>query len=262
MGIYKNTNVINSLPGGTRESVFAMLTEYNADPTKEIKVWEFMMNPQTLSYGGNSDYAASGTFAAREQEQQFINSGNQTLTIPDIVLDSYHENKSSEILLDGLEELRKAKISESKFSPIVLSFVWGKKRFAPCGLTSIEWVENGWLGGDVAKAKLRISLLKFPTPGKLGLQNIALELIAMQLTERQLADASNAVNQYLKDNTALLSPTVQNLVRSGQYKITTDRETAIVTVTDTQGKTIGVAGTYSKGIIDPSTSTLIVNNGN
>lgn len=261
MSIYKNNVVLDSLPGGSTDRVFAVLTEYNADPTKEIKVWEFLLNPQSLSYSGASNYAASGTFAAREQEQQFINSENQTLNIPDIILDTYHEGKSCEALLEGLEELRKAKISESKFSPSILSFVWGKKRFSPCGLTNVERVENGWLSGETAKAKLRISLLKFPTPGKLGLQNIAPELITMQLTERQLADASNAVNAYLKAALGSLSTTVQNLVRSGQYKVTTDRETAIVTITDTQGKALGVAGTYSKGIIDPSTSTLINSNG-
>ncbi len=244
-----NASAIANLPAASKSQVEAVLMEYSVDPTTEKKLWTFFYNPSVLRFSGDAKYSESGTFAAREQDMQYGNSTGLTLEIPNLYLDSYCLGKSLKPILDGLDELRKADIKQSKFSPPILSFVFGSRRFAPCVLTRVGWDEVAWLGGQPARAQMNMTLMEIPAPGKLGLAAIApeqqtLNQLPTDLTERQRGEGSAKAKEWLNANIQAVSPEVQSLVRSNTYKLATDAKTGDVTMQKADGTAIGVVGRW------------------
>lgn len=253
-----NSAAIANLPTAQKNWVEAFLIEYSVEETVEEKrLWQFQYNPSVLRFSGESKWNAVETFAAREADQQFGSSTGLTLEIPNIYLDTFCLGKSLKPLLDGLDELRKADIRQSKFNPTILSFVFGSRRFSPCVLTRLNWDEVAWLGGEPARVQLSMTLQQLPIPGKLGLAAIApeLQLPPEGLTERQRGEGSEAAKKWLTDNAQTLSPDVQNLVRSNGYKLSTDAD-GKVTMTNAAGQAIGILGTWDGSQLDTSGSTI------
>lgn len=255
---FQNRSVLDKLPQAIRSiDAVAKLVEYNIDPTQEISVWEFLSNPQSLKFTGNTRYDDAGTFAASVQDQTFNTSSGLTLNLSDLMLETYRYGKTVKPLLEGIEALRKPDISKGVFVPKILSFIFGEFRFSPCVISgSIDWNETAWLNGLAARATLSFSLLQLPTPGKLGLSEIAPELVPRSFTDRQLEDSAKAAKTYLEQNIEKFSETVVGYIRANSYKITTDRSTGVITMTDSQGKTIGVIGTYDGKTIDDTDNTI------
>jgi hypothetical protein len=257
-----NQSAIANLPAASKSQAEAVLMEYSIDPTTEKKLWTFLYNPSVLRFSGDAKYSESGTFAAREQDMQYGNSTGLTLEIPNLYLDSYCLGKSLKPLLEGIDELRKADIKQSRFSPPILSFVFGSRRFSPCVLTRVGWDEVNWLGGEPARAQMNLTLQQIPEPGKLGLGAIAPELQSLDqlpadLTERQREEGSAAAKEHLNANIQTLSPEVQGLVRSNAYKLGTDAATGDVTMVRADGTAIGVVGRWDgKELATENVSTL------
>lgn len=255
---YINKSVLDKLPQANRQTdAIARLVEYNTDPTVENAVWEFLSNPQSLKLSGQTKYDDAGTFGANVQDQTYGTSSGLTLDVSDIMLETYRYGKTSRPLLEGIDKLRKPDISKGIFAPKVLSFIFGEFRFSPCVIAGgINWNETAWLNGLTARATLSFSLLQLPIPGKLGLSEIAPELIPQRFTDRQLEDASKAAKAYLEENIQNYSETVVGYIRSSSYKLTTDRSTGVISMTDSQGKAIGVVGAYDGKTLDPATNTI------
>lgn len=247
----KNDAAIATLPNAPKSWVTAHLLEYKADRKAETsKLWSFQYNPQRLKYAIAPKWSPSETMSVREPDLQFGGTEPKTLEINDIYLDSYCQGKSLQPLLDGLEELAKADLSRSRFAPLVLSFVWGHKRFAPCVLTALEWEESGWLAGAPARVQLNMKLTRVPPPQQLGQQPIPPEPDPVEdgptkpLTDRQRQDASNNAKKWLQDNQTKLPTAVSTLVKSNAYLLATDKATGDVTMTNGKGEKLGIVGRW------------------
>lgn len=255
---FHNRSVLEKLPQANRNTdAIAKLVEYNSDPTAEIAVWEFFSNPQSLKFSGQTKYDDAGTFNARIQDQTFGSSSGLTLDISDLMLETYRYGRTFKPLLEGIEELRKPDITKGIFAPKVLSFIFGEFRFSPCVISgNINWNETAWLNGLAARATLSFSLLQLPTPGKLGLSEIAPELVPQRFTDRQLEDSSKAAKEYLEANIQNYSETVVGYIRANTYKLTTDRASGVIQMTDPQGKTIGTIGIYDGKTINDKENNI------
>jgi hypothetical protein len=246
-----NQAAIAALTPAEKSNVEAYLIEYSIDPSAANRLWTFFLNPSVLSFSGETKYTSSETFAARVQDQQFGGSSGQVLEIPNLYLDSYCLNKSLRPLLEGIEELRRADLKNSKFSPPILSLIWGSRRFAPCVLTRVKWDEAAWLGGEPARVQMNLSFVQVPPPGERGIAAIPPEpdiptdgSPAQDLTERQRQDGSAKAKEWLNANVSELDTNTQSLVRSNRYRLSTDAKTGDVTMFDVDGKTLGVVGRW------------------
>lgn len=248
MAIY-NTVVANSLPTAEKNRVEAYLLEYSTDPNAGKRVWSFLYNPSLLRFSGEAVYSSIGAFASRESDQQFNYSTGLTLEVPNIYLDSYCMKRSLRPLVEGIDELRKASIKQSRFSPPVLSFVFGSKRFAPCVLTKVSWDEAAWLGGEPARAQMNLTFLQIPAPGKLGLNAIAPELktnaLETPLTERQQDEAKTKAEEWLKANLNNVDPQLKTRIEEKDYDLTVDPNTGEVKLKTGDENLNGIVGRWT-----------------
>lgn len=261
-----NQDAISKLPSAPKGWVEAYLIEYSTDLSVEERLWTFFYNPQMLRFSGDAKYNETGTFAAREQNQQFGYSSGLTLEVPRLYLDSYCLGKSLRPLLEGLDELRKADVKKSKFNPPILSFIWGSRRFSPCVLTRISWDESAWLSGEPARVQMSLTFLQVPKPGALGAKMTTTTFDAdkkalegkprQELTDRQRQDASTKAREWLAANQQTLDSTTQNLVRSNRYKLLTDAKTGDVTMLDLKGQKVGTVGRWDGKTFTDQVSTL------
>ncbi|NJR38521.1 MAG: hypothetical protein HC781_06340 [Leptolyngbyaceae cyanobacterium CSU_1_4] len=246
-----NQAAIAALTAAQKSHVEAYLIEYSVDPASADRLWTFFLNPSVLSFSGETKYTASDTYAARVQDQQFGNSTGLTLEIANLYLDSYCMGKSLRPLLEGINELRKADLKNSKFNPPILSFVFGARRFSPCVITRVKWDEAAWLGGEPARAQLSITLMEVPVPGERGVAAIPPEPEAptdgsppQELTERQRQDGSTKAKEWLNANVGSLETSLQSIVRTNRYRLSTDAKTGDVTIFDLEGKSLGTVGRW------------------
>ena len=292
-----NTEVLESLPSAENRRVMAYLLAYDAPVTAPIApgdaeaahaesatsgessvsgdisvmppgysdgsasssfVWKFLINPATLRYSRSAQYSDTQTFAARVQDLQYFLTNGETLDISNVLMDSWHDGKSLQPLIDGLNKLMEAKVEDGKFSPPVLSFIFGSKRFAPCVLTQVSRDEAGWLGGDPAIAQISMTLKQLPEDRGTGIAQ-ATTLAGsnantdspieptensegkprMPLTDAQAATASQYAKEYLTQQLSKFSPEVQQVIRSNSYLLLTDRETGDVQMLKKDGTAIG-----------------------
>ena len=122
--------------------------------------WRFLVNPQSLSFSRSAKYVEAGTPALNSQIMQWTGSTGRTMSISNLLLDTWYEGRSVKPLITGLERLMDARLDKGKFAPPVLSFVWGRRRFSPCVLTEIKIDEAGWLDGEPALAVAEMTLLE------------------------------------------------------------------------------------------------------
>lgn len=268
----------------SRDRCYAYLMLYSPDGVQQTEseqiVWRFLANPSKLEFSRSAKYNEAATFAAPKQDQHYHLSTGRTLKINEILFDLWQHGKSIQPTLDGIELLLEAKLGEGNFAPPVLSFVWGQRRFAPCVLTEVSWVETGWHGGEPARAALSITLLEIPKreargdasipedERKLLEEEIAaaereaeeakkkLEKLKQPLTERQQSEGQDAAKKFLEENKDKLNPEVANLIESGEYKLETDQETGAVNLTNEKGEAIGRVGQWNGDKLNTEVGTL------
>lgn len=259
MSVYHQA-ILNSLPDATRETktAKAYLFDYNQTAQGQY-LWAFLYSPSTLEFSRSAKYSESQTLSAKKQDLQYGYTGGRSLTINEIVLDSWQQGKTIQPLLDGLEKLLECDINKKQYSPPILSFVFGSRRFGPCVLSNISWTETGWLGGQPARATMKITLLEIPEPlsqAKLEQkkqQTQSNQAVSRQsqgmprtpLTERQAILASDRAKDFLKKNVSRLKPDVQAMAKASSYKLLTDRSSGDIVFINPKGQKIGVVGRFN-----------------
>lgn len=247
----RNPIAIAKLPKAEKATAEAYLIQYSADAKSEQRLWTFQYNPSILKFSGEAKYSTVETFATRSPDQQFANSSAQKLEIPNIYLETYSERKSLKPLLDGIDELRKAKLDKRQFSPPILLFVFGSRRFGPCVITNVSWDEASWLGGAPARAQLSLSFLEVPKPGVLGMKAIPPEpdppkdgKPSKPLTDRQKEEAIAKAQEWLKSNESKLDPRIVTTLKKKEFKLEPDPKSGDVTMLDPKGAKIGIVGRW------------------
>lgn len=275
-----------SEPGKAKEGTDKAEQSGGADAASLI-TWNFLINPSQLNYSRKANYTPSGTLNSNAPVMQFFSTDALVLKIDDVLLESWHDGRSLQPLLDGLNKLLEAKIDQGKFAPPVLSFVWGSKRFGPCVLLDISYNETAWLSGDPASVILNLTLQQLPP--EIERENnplFAPDLLVqntddgmqpdesaegaeprMPLTERQANDVRLMTAKYLMQNSELWKPEVQReieiLGELGLYRQISVSEDGVATFISTESGPLAILrsnGDFSdaSGVVDTSLSSSIV----
>jgi biotin carboxyl carrier protein len=251
-----NTQALATLPNAKRQSggVEAVLLEYDISGNAPKPLWLFLVNPQVLRFQRNAKYAEISPLASKQSELQYTGSEGLSLSIQNLILMTWYEGKSLRPLLEGVNKLLEADINNKKYSPPILKFQMGAREFGPCVLTSVQWDEAAWLGGEPATVQLSLELKEVPkavSRGKVEAStNKQVEEAKqtrekqgkprLKLTERQRADASNAAKKYLEKNVNVWSADIQAAIKGNKYKLSTDADSGVVTMIGVGGAKLGV----------------------
>ena len=234
--------------------VQAWLMEYKLTADGD-RLWEFWYPPQTLKFSGQANYTEQATLSAREHDWQFGSSSGLRLEIPNLVLDSYCLGRTVQPLMDGLDELRKAKPTEGIFAPPVLLFAFGGRTFGPCVLTNIQWDEVAWLSGEAARLQLSLTLQQIPKPPNAGTPTEpAADTSAAEkerdgkprkpLTLRQRQDGSTKAIEWLRANPSALPAQLKAVVTANTFRVSTDTDSGDVRIFAADGTELGTVGRW------------------
>lgn len=250
-----NDKAYNQLPDADKQGnpIEAVLLEYDISGNAAKPLWLFLVNPQSLRFSREAKYTEISPLASQRSEIQYTATTGQTLSIPDLILQTWYCGKSLRPLIEGINLLIEADIKKKKYAPPILKFQWGTREFGPCVLTNIQWEESAWLGGEPASVRLGLELKEAPkaiSRGEIEQQKTkALETAKttrekqgkprLPLTDRQRSDASTAAKKYLETNIKQWAADVQATIRSNKYKLSTDASSGAVTMIGIGGKAIG-----------------------
>ncbi|MCC5636325.1 hypothetical protein LC593_10735 [Nostoc sp. CHAB 5844] len=250
-----NDKAYNGLPDASKQSkgIEAVLLEYDISGNNPKPLWLFLVNPQSLRFSREAKYTEISPLASQRSEIQYTATTGQTLSIPDLILQTWYCGKSLRPLIEGIQRLMEADIKNKKYAPPILKFQMGTREFGPCVLTNIQWEESAWLGGEPASVRLGLELKEVPkaiSRGEIEQQKTKnLEAAKatrekqgkprLPLTDRQRADAVAAAKKYLEANIKQWAADVQAAIRGNKYKLSTDANTGTVTMIGTGGKAIG-----------------------
>ncbi|RCJ20129.1 hypothetical protein A6S26_05255 [Nostoc sp. ATCC 43529] len=248
-------SVYSQLPEASKEgaSIEAVLLEYDISGNAAKPLWQFLVNPQSLRFSREAKYTEISPLASQRSEVQYVATTGQTLSIPDLILQTWYCGKSLRPLIEGINLLLQADIKNKKYAPPILKFQWGTREFGPCVLTNIQWEESAWLGGEPASVKLGLELKEVPkaiSRGEIEQQKTkAMETAKttrekqgkprLPLTDRQRADASTAAKKYLETNIKQWAADVQAAIRGNKYKLSTDANSGAVAMIGVGGKAVG-----------------------
>lgn len=255
-----NNKVLEGLtPGDRITDIYAYLID---GVGKEV--FNFLYNPEQKEFSRSAKYSSSVTALTSLPSQQYSHTTGLILQLSDLLLESHSEGKTCKLLLQRLQGLMVADPSKGKYAPSPVTFKWGKDTFGPAVITNLKWVETGWLGGEVASARVDITLEEVPatsSPNKSKSEapgdrlQTALNKTNL-LTDRQVDEASVKANQWLKSNTKKLSESISNLVKSGNYKISVTKN-GTISMFSNKNKSLGTVGLYKNDKLDVSSSSLI-----
>jgi hypothetical protein len=255
-----NEQAYNSLSTANKESkaIAAVLLEYDISGNAPKPLWVFLVNPQSLRFSREAKYTEISPLASQRSEIQYASTTGQTLSIPDLILQTWYCGKSLRPLIEGINLLLEADIKNKKYAPPILKFQMGTREFGPCVLTNIQWEESAWLGGEPASVKLGLELKEVPktiSRGEIELQltkgmetaKITREKQGkprLPLTDRQRTDASAAAKKYLETNIKQWAADVQAAIRGSKYKLLTDASSGAVAMVGVGGKSVGTVLTW------------------
>jgi hypothetical protein len=269
-----NRSVWTTLPTVSRDSqeIEAALIEFDISGKSEKPAWKFFVNPKSLQIQDKAVFTEVTTQAARVTHRHYSHSTGAKLSIQDLRFAGWLWGKSVKPSLDGLQELLRCRPDKNEFSPKLLLFVMGRRRFGPCVLEEVQWEESQWLGGDAAGIKLSLTLVEVPKPltpaekeererqRQLALADMRASQgkPPLELTPRQQEEVTKAAKAYLAANKDQFSDTVQALIQKGNYKLKVDAATGAVTMTDDKGTAIGTVLTYDGKTLTAGTPTTTV----
>ncbi|AFY49010.1 hypothetical protein Nos7524_3210 [Nostoc sp. PCC 7524] len=258
-----NQAVLNGLnPARKVADVYAYLID---DLNKTVFV--FLYNPEEKRFSRQSIYNEGITALTSTPSQQYNYTTGRTLNLSNLLLESYSSGKTCKLLLDRLQALMVANPSNRKFNLSPVYFKWGADTFGPAVITDLNWNETSWLNGQVASARVNLTLLEIPPsqlPNKALIESSdnrqqAAQNTSKVVTDRQKQDATSKTRAWLNQNVKKMSISTGNLVRSNKYKLNISSQ-GVITLLDSKSKLIGTVGTYKDGKIDHTKEDIAFEN--
>ena len=268
-----NKSALNALPSAQKSGARfeAVLLEFDLNGNQEKPAWRFLINPKELQFSQTAQYSKVSTIASSVADRQFTGGTGATLKITDMVMDTFCYGKSLRPLIEGAQALMRARIDKSEFQPPILAFKVGSRRFAPCVLVSLDWVESRSLSGEPARVVMAMTLEEIPRPLTKAEQEVKERLkqdtIAdrresdgkprRELTFRQITNSTAAAKAYLNANKSAFTGEIQGIISRGLYFTKVDKSTGDVTILSGDSA-LGVVGRSlgDKLIANDTVSTL------
>ena len=262
-----NKSALNALPSAQKSGARfeAVLLEFDINGNEEKPAWRFLINPKELQFSQSAQYSKVSTIASSVADRQFTGGTGATLKITDMVMDTFCYGKSLRPLIEGAQALMRARIDKSEFQPPILAFKVGSRRFAPCVLISLDWVESRSLSGEPARVVMAMTLEEIPRPLTKAEQEVKEKLkqdtIAdrresdgkprRELTFRQIKFADDSVRAYLQANKSAFTGEIQGIISRGLYFSKVDKNTGDVTI---------LSGDSALGVVARSLGDKIIAN--
>jgi len=262
-----NKSALNALPSAQKSGARfeAVLLEFDLNGNQEKPAWRFLINPKELQFSQTAQYSKVSTIASSVADRQFTGGTGATLKITDMVMDTFCHGKSLRPLIEGAQALMRARIDKNEFQPPVLAFKVGSRRFAPCVLISLDWVESRSLSGEPARVVMAMTLEEIPRPLTKAEQEVKERLkqdtIAdrresdgkprRELTFRQITDSTLAAKKYLQDNKSVFTGEIQGIISRNLYFTKVDKNTGDVTI---------LSGDSALGIVGRSLGDKLIAN--
>jgi len=246
-----NENVVNNLSNATRTSdIFAYIIDVNNN-----SVYTFLFNPESKSFSREAKYIEAVTALTSTPSQQYFYTSGLTLQLSNLLLESYNRDKTCKSLLQSLQGLMVANPIDGKYTPTPVTFKWGVDSFGPAVITNLDWVETSWLNGEVASARVNLTLLEIPDASNQPTNTVPSNPPNRKLTDRQKIDASSKAQSWLKSNINKLTDNAAALVRTNSYKLLT-YDDGVVVMVDTKNVIVGIVGRYVDGKLFTNNNTL------
>ena len=211
-------------------------------------LYTFLYNPESKEYSRSIEYGESEIALSSVAPLQYKRTSGRTLSLPDLLLESWSDSRSLRPQLEGLEALAVADPANGKFSPPIVYFAWGSEVFGAAVLTDISWKETLWVGGEPAEARLNITLKQVPNPtdpkfkpptapvqaaandgvkraiatATNNVPDVAAQSNSQSLTDRQRQDGVSKAAAYVAANLSTLPTPVRQAYRSRSYAIAVD----------------------------------------
>lgn len=254
-----NTQVLEGLNSASKTpNIYAYLQD-----SADRAVYQFLFNPEEKRFSRRANYNSGVTALSSTPSQQYEHTTGLTLQLSNLLLQSFAERKTCKLLLQRLQSLMVADPANGRYSPTTVFFTWGNDKFGPAVITSLDWSETAWLDGQVAEARVNLTLQevpnKIPTTNQSQSNLESAPTTLRSLTNRQKTDASNKAIGWLRSNLKRFSDTTKALISSNRFKLLT-LDNGTVNLTDTKGKNLGVVGVYKDGKLDTKQNTLIRSN--
>lgn len=255
-----NEKVLSGLNSSEKvEGIYASLID---ELNKESYV--FLFNPEEKRFSRQANYTEGVTALSSTPSQHYNYTSGLTLILPNLLLETYTQGKNCKLLLQRIQSLMVADPKKGQYSPTPVKFVWGKDSFGPAVVKDVGWVETSWLNGEVASARVDITLMEIPEDQlsqKARSQASQERLQAasntpQKLTDRQKQEARLKADNWLKTNIKKFSENVSYIVRAKNYIITTD-DSGGITLYDKKARKLGTIGVYKNGSLNTSKNDLI-----
>ncbi|MBD2452246.1 hypothetical protein H6G76_35135 [Nostoc sp. FACHB-152] len=249
-----NNSVIQGLNSAKNTpDIFAYLVD-----NKNQSVFTFLFNPEEKSFSRQVKLDEGVTALTSTPSQFYKYTTGLTLQLPNLLLETYNQGKSCKLLLQRLQALMVANPSQGRYAPTPVKFVWGSDSFGPCLITDLNWTETSWLDGEVASARVNLTLIEIPNDSPTGSQNSqkASSNTSKSLTPRQQQDASTKAKEWLKTNVKKLPDNIASLVRLNKYSLTVVSN-GTVTLQDLKKRNLGTVGTLVGTKFITTNNTLI-----
>ncbi|MEH1966758.1 CIS tube protein [Nostoc sp.] len=250
-----NPAVISGLNAGKKvENIYATLTDKEGLP-----LFTFLFNPEAKRFSRSANYTEAPTALTSTPSQQYKYTTGLTLQLSNLLMQSYAEGKTCKLLLQRLQGLMVADPTNSKLTPSLVYFTWGSDKFGPAVITSLDWTESAWLNGEVAAARVNFTLLEVPsiklesTPTAKDLEKASTKTAT--LTPRQVSESANEATKWLKSNVKKLPEKTAALVKTNNYKLSTDSQ-GNVTIFSNKNENLGVVGNYKNGKFTTTNNSL------
>ncbi|UKO99360.1 hypothetical protein [Nostoc sp. UHCC 0870] len=259
-----NTKVIEGLNNANKVSdIYAYLVDENSK-----SVFTFLYNPEQKSFSRTANYDEGITALNSISSQYYKHTTGLTLGLSNLILETYNQGKSCKLLLQRLQSLMVADPSKGQYTPSPVYFKWGTDSFGPAVITNISWTETSWLTGEVASARVNLTLLEIPEsqlPNKAKIESSENRLQAALnkskvLTDRQKDEGLAKAKTWLIQNRKKLRDDISNSVNSNKYKLTIysqESTMGVINIFTDKGGVLGTVGTYKDGKLDTSKTTLL-----
>lgn len=255
-----NEKVIAGLNSSEKvENIYASLID---ELNKEVYV--FLFNPEEKRFNRQANYSEGVTALTSVPSQHYNSTSGLTLQLSNLLLETYNQNKTCKLLLQRLQDLMVANPSKGQYAPTPIKFVWGKDSFGPAVVKDVSWVETSWLNGEVASARVDITLMEIPEDqqsqqvrsqsSQKRLQQVS--NTAQTLTNRQKQEARIKAERWLKSNIKKLSDNISYIIRVNNYIINVD-DNGLITLNDNKNRNLGTIGSYKNGNFNASKNNLI-----
>ncbi|BBD59505.1 hypothetical protein NIES2109_22920 [Nostoc sp. HK-01] len=249
-----NTTVLNSLPTVGQDTTATAQLIDNLGKT----VYTFLYNPEAKSFSVRASYKEGAAALTSLPSQSYQYTTGSTLSLDNLILESWARSKSITPLLNSLKSLMQAEPTRGKYAPSPVTFVWGANKFGLAVITDLNWTETAWISGEPASARVSMKLIEIPLLSKAETPQQRLQTAAAKeqaRTAREKAEATAKANQYLQQNLKSLNATIAQVVRSKSFTLKVS-DMGVVTISDKKGNVLGTIGTYTNGKLTDAGRTL------